>query len=132
MSALAVAIQALLADPTVFGLVSGRVYPLVAPQGAAYPNLIVHMVFENEDMLLAGASEFAEARVSIECRAKDATTANTLAERVKDAFRGVQERSVSGCVASIRKEGTDVSDFSDDASVFRRILDFYVWWRKAA
>nr|WP_276557545.1 DUF3168 domain-containing protein [Prosthecomicrobium hirschii] len=129
---MAVAIQSLLADPTMTGLVASRVYPLVAPQKADYPNVIVHMIFENEDMLLAGASEFAEARVSIECRAKDATTANTLAERVKDAFRGIQERTVSGCIASIRKEGTDVSDFTDDASVFRRILDFYVWWRKAA
>lgn len=133
MSALTITIQTLLAGSGVTALVKQRIYPIDVPQGVAVDNIIVHLVYQAEEVLLAGASHWPESRVSIECRG-DAVTADKIGEAVIDWLRDKDLYVIEGSEVSFMKEGTDETDSSPASQqgqplVCRRILDFYVRYR---
>lgn len=112
-------------------------YPLVAPQNALLPFITVTQVHEGQQMLIDGATDMFQSRLSIACHARSAAGADGLAESVKAALDYVANREVvTGSPAApvgrvtVWKEGTDVSDYSDDRSVFRRTLDFRLRWER--
>lgn len=130
-----ITVKTLLANSGVTALVGQRIYPYEVPQDAAANNIAVHLIYEDEQVLLAGATQWPQGRVSVECRAESGTLANDMAEAVKDALRDKHLYSILGCEVTFRKEGTDVTDSSQETNasggsdVNRRILDFYVRWR---
>jgi hypothetical protein len=126
MSAVAVTIQALLANPAVTQLVTNRVWPSLAPQDAPTPNIIVHRISESDDLLLRGHAQFPLARISVECRGTTFRAADGLGEAVDAALKPLHRESLSGQSVSFSKQGTDVSGFADDSKIHTRILDFYV------
>lgn len=132
MSALSIAMRLLKAELTV------PVYPLVVPQTAALPCVVVTVVHEAQDFVLEGANPAFLARLSIACHAADAVGMDALGEQVKNALETVINRALGDASglpadgATCWKEGTDVTDFSDDRTVFRRIMDWRMrWWRLA-
>lgn len=137
MSALRITIAALLAAPGVSAAVGARVYPFIAPQGSAWPHIIVGLVSEDDEQMLSGAGLFFDARVEVACIATSATAADALGEAVKVALQDVTNQAFDdgelppgfSAVATILKDGADVSDYSDDLTVFRRIMDFRVRWQ---
>lgn len=139
MTAMTIAIKTLLAGSGVTELVGQRIYPVFAPQAAALPNIIVHRISDNEEVLLQGASQFPEARISIECRATGADgakSADMIGEAVVNWLRDKHLYSIDGAVATFRRTGTDETDASEQAdqgvpSSTRRIIDFYVRYRAA-
>lgn len=113
------------------------VYPLVAPQTATLPFLTLASIHEGQEFLLAGATSTFEGRMSIACHAASAAAVNALAEDVKLALQDVIHREITGGspagslgTATIWKEGTDVSDYSDDRTVFRRTFDWRIRWER--
>lgn len=138
MSSLNIAVKTLLATSAVTAIVGQRVYPIFAPQNAAFPHIVVYLVAEDEEDLLTGASQLREGRVTIESRtAGDVPVLATLGEAVIDAMRDRVEYAIASCIVTTRKAGTDETDASDQTnaqgypSVVRRITDFYLFWRKA-
>lgn len=139
MSALSLTIQTLLAGSGITALAGQRIYPVYAPQNAGYPNVVVHLIHSDEEVLLQGATQWPNARVSIECRGAGDTPlpdADRLAEAVVNWLRDKHlYTGVSGYEATFLKEGSDETDASDEndaggnPSVVRRILDYYVQYR---
>lgn len=126
MSAVAATVQALLASTEIVALVQNRVWPVVAPQNSKLPNIIVHRISEDEEILLKGHSGSAVARVSIESRAETFTAADNLGAVISEHLKPVHRASFAGRTVSFSKQGTDVSDHDDDTRIHRRILDFYI------
>jgi hypothetical protein len=129
MSAVAATVQALLAASGVAALVSTRVYPVVAPQATAASHIVVHLIAEDDDMLLRGTAGYPNARVSVECRASTFTAVNALAEAVKSALQPLHLVTYAGVTVSFQKQGSDYSDFADESKTHRRIMDFYARWQ---
>lgn len=131
MSALTTTIKTLLAGSGVTAIVGQRIVPGVPPQSMGNPLICVHLVNQEEEELLQGASQWPEARVSIECRAATLNQADLLGEAVISWLRDKDRYLIDGVRASFRKEGSDETDGSEESTqgvptVSRRIIDFYV------
>lgn len=139
MSALNITIQTLLAEDDVTDVAADRIFPIFYPQAAGLPGIVVRLIAENDPDNLGGAWKRPESRVSIECRAEGGRVDQlyALAEAVINAMQDKTEYPIASCIATIRKEGTDESDSSEQVTahgypeVIRRIIDFYVVWRRA-
>lgn len=140
MTAMSVSIKMLLAGSGITALVGQRIYPVFAPQNAAYPNIIIHNIFGAEEELLQGATQWPEARISVECRggnADPADEADLVGEAVVNWLRDKDRYSIDGCLATFRKEGTDETDTPGGIIdrgipvISRRIIDYYVRYRAA-
>jgi hypothetical protein len=126
MSAVAATVQALLASTDTVAIVANRVWPVTAPQNSKLPNIVVHRIAEDEEMLLRGHSGQQVGRVSIEARASTFTSADDLGTVVSEHLKQIHLASFAGRTVSFSKQGTDVSDHDDDTKIHRRILDFYI------
>lgn len=129
--------QILLANGAVTAIVGDKVHPLEAPQDMAFPHIVVHLVSEPEEDMLDGSSQLRDGRVSCETRTTDIDQLSILGEAVIDAMRDKLELHIAGAIVTTRKAATDETDAarqtgpSGGRSVYRRITDFYVFWRKA-
>ncbi|MGG3810990.1 DUF3168 domain-containing protein [Methylorubrum rhodesianum] len=126
MSAVNVTTKTLLASPAVTAIVAQRVNPGIGPQNGTLPDIVVNRISGGPTYGLARSTGLIASRVQIECRAKSFTAAENLGAAVLGAlkdFRG----TVNGLRVTMMATGSDYADHADDASVFRRILDVYVW-----
>jgi hypothetical protein len=138
MGALAIVIDALKSDAGVGTIVGDRIFAVVARQSSARPSIVATLLAENDAQLLAGAARYADARVEVQCIAASATDADRLGEAVKEALEDITKRTffdnasppAPWAAADITKEGADLIDASDDRSIFRRVMDFSVRWRR--
>ena len=121
-----VTVKALLAAPAVSAAVSDRVWPVVATQETQAAHILVNQINLVDPMLLKGHSGLEEARVTIECRGRTATETIKLGDAVKLALEPIHRQVIDGVPTSFRKEGTDVTEYADNSSFHRRIIDFYV------
>lgn len=131
MSALAVAIAALLADSGVTAIVATNIYPVEAPQAVPAPYIVVNLIGESSDRHLSGvAAKYYAARVSVECISATATEMNLLGEAVKNALEGVTKQTIAGATdVDILKEASDYSGVNDTRTLKMRVMDFSVRWR---
>lgn len=132
-----IATKILLADSVVAGIVGTKVHPIDAPQDMAFPHIVVHLISEKEEDMLGGSSQLRDGRVSIETRTDDIVQLNILGEAVIDAMRDKLELPIAGAIVTTRKAGTDETDSARQTGptggspVYRRITDFYVFWRRS-
>lgn len=132
MSALTTTVKMLLAGSGVTSLVGPRIVPGVPPQSFLLQSCIcVHLISEQEEELLQGASQWPDSRVSIECRAATLNDADRIGEAVIAWLRDKDRYLIDGVRATFRKEGSDETDGSEESTqgvptVSRRILDYYV------
>jgi len=128
MSAVSIVIQALLADSTVYGIVGDQIEPNALSATATMPAITATLVSENEGYLLTGASGYPNARVQVECVTLNYPATDNLGKAVISALKDFNG-AIAGYSAIIFKGGTDATDFSDDNTVHRRTIDFFVRWR---
>lgn len=128
MSAVPIIIQALLAAPTVTAVVSTRIRPISADQGGTPPDLVIYAASEADAYELAGAMEFPAARVTVECRARTFSAADTLGDKVIAALQNLNG-TFDGKHAQVFGWSQVASDHDDEFSIFRRVLDFHVRYR---
>jgi hypothetical protein len=126
MSAVSLTVKALLAAPAVAAITT-RIQPAPLEQGLALPAIAVALSAEDEETLLAGASQYMESSVQIHCLA-DMPDHIKLGEAVKNALRDLLFVS-GGLYASFTKEPVDMTDFADDQSTARRLMSFSIRWR---
>jgi len=100
MSAVSLAIRALLAQSGVTAITSTRIRPFPLQQGESLPAIAVAMSSETEEQLLAGASQYPETSVQIQCIATKASDAIDLGEAVKNALRDRRSPPLSRRMAS--------------------------------
>lgn len=134
MSAIAITVAALKGSQAITDIVADRIEPIFAPPFTStdiprQPDLIINLIHESDEALLSGAAHYAEARISIECRASRGSQVNKLGEAVKACLTAIVQAQVAGHEATFFKEGTDVTGYRDDVGVAQRTLDFYLRWR---
>lgn len=131
MSAVNCTVQALLANAGVKAIVKQNVNPGIAPQNSTLPDLTVTRVSETPQQSLKRASGLIETRVQVECRAKTYTAVDKLGQAVRAALQDLRG-TYAGRKAVFLAAGSDYDDHADDASVFRRMIDFYCWHNEPA
>lgn len=131
MSAVSLTVRALMAQAGVTALVSQRVYPFPLPPSTSLPAIAVALSSEDEEQLLAGASQYAFATVQVHCIAAKSSDAIRLGEAVKNGLRDLLYTSgdTPPDRASFSKEAVDFTDYADDLSTHRRVMSFTVRWR---
>lgn len=144
MSAKNITSKTLRADVAPGGVVAlapGGIFTGYIPQTVTGSAIAVYLVAQDEEELLQGATQWPEARVSVECRASSPEIADKMGEAVIAWLRDKDRYSVmltTGTYeASFRKEGSDEDDISQEnvqdlPVASRRIIDFYLRYRKIA
>lgn len=141
MSSVFLTVQQLLKEAgPLAAMVGTRIYSGAVPQGVANKSIAVYLVSQAEEELLQGATRWPEGRVSVECRAVEYGDADLIGEAVINWLRDKDRVSIvltgiGTYEASFRKEGSDETDQSDESQqgqplYSRRIIDFYVRWRR--
>ena len=128
MSAVSLTVKTLLGESTITAITSTRVFPSVLPLKTVLPAIAVAMSGEDEEYMLAGASQYPVGSVQIHCCAVTAKAAIELGETVKEALRDKLYTSGQN-QAQFQKAGVDFTDFNDEQTLHRRVMSFDVRWR---
>ena len=106
-------------------LASGRIYPVVAPQGADFPYIVYEKISGVRQQHLDSVSHHARPRFRIHTYAKTyaevKTITNSMRERL-DQFRG----TVSGVVIKATTIENEVDSFEEDNRIYHTALDFFI------
>lgn len=131
MSALTIAITKLATTSAVTDLTGTvGVYPINFPQTAVMPCVVVNIVSGFDEKMLTGAAKFYRHRVSVDCLADTALGAMALGDAVMSALEDNVNATIGSFTGvSSQFADTDRTDFSDDRSVYRRTLDYFIRWR---
>lgn len=126
--------SALLADGTVAGFLSTRVYPDRLPQGPTLPAAVYHVISGDEEGSLTGRAGLTHARIQVDAYASTRLAANALAAAIRNALtdqtgsRGTWGTvSVTGCsCAAGERYGTQQLDDGSDDPQWITSRDFLV------
>jgi hypothetical protein len=127
--------EILLSDTGVAALVGGRVYPVLAPQESVLPNIVITQVSDNDQMLLSGAAQLPESRVSVVSRGRNATEMMNVADAVKAALRNIIHETVGGSPplstdVCVYKTAVDITSVFDGPINYEQSVDYMVRWRE--
>ena len=86
----------LLADATISGLVSTRIYDGQAPQGAAFPRILIQQISGGSDYHLTGETRVADAIFQIGCWSKTTAEASAIADAIRLEISGKRGTYGSG------------------------------------
>jgi len=121
----------LIADATVTGLVSSRVYPQRRPQGTAVPAIVYQNVFQATNEALATQGGIKRTRLSVEVFDKTYGATKTLRNAVESALINYTGTTEGETIDSLRLESAvDIDESNEpggDFGYFRTILDFVIW-----
>lgn len=143
MSAVDIVVHKLHHASAVTQVVAQRVYPILAPQGAAGPYITVHLI-DNMDLgvHLGGSGKYWRSIVQVDCLYPgDMTGAASfvvdLGERVIAALDGAIKESLTAYMGSYRDVDIllgngDSTEYDLDRNSFRRLVRFQVTWRDAS
>ncbi len=138
MSATELTMRLLRADIGVVGYCSDRVYPGRSPQGGEIPNIVVSLISEEQETILAGHQDAYVSRVSIACHGQYYNIADAIGEQVKEAMALAihkpvfNDESPAEEIATVTawKATTDLVDHDEERTIFRRIMDYRIRWVK--
>jgi hypothetical protein len=115
----------LVADGTINGLISGRVYPDILPQGPTYPALTYFRVSGPRLYHLRGASGRSTPRYQIDCWAETRLGARVLAEAVRASLSGFHGFMGTTKVGYLRLDN-ETDFYEETVKVYRTSLDFII------
>ena len=131
MSALEIAVTKLGATSSVTTITGAiGIYPISLPQTAAPPCVLVNIVSGQDEHMLTGAGKLYLHRVSVECLATTAAGVMALGDAVMAALEDNANATI-GSFTGVSTQWADIdrTDLSDDRTVYRRTLDFFIRWR---
>lgn len=131
MSAVPAIMQALLANSGVTALVGTRIDAVQGGQGYKGPSIVVYAASEHDESILSGASDFPEARVSIECIGNRASQAAAVESAVKLALKNLNG-VFDGKKIQVFGWAHIASDHNENHTIFRDILDVKCRYRVSA
>lgn len=134
MSAIAITVAVLTQSAGITGLVGTSVSIEDGKPEAGPPKIQVCMVSEDEGYTLSGASMFPKARITVECIAPSAISAELIGEAVKIAlndFTGDVTVEATTYWANFTKAGSEYADRNDALTTFRKMIDYFVDWKQA-
>jgi hypothetical protein len=104
---------------TLTGVLSGRLYPSVAPAGVVAPYAVYQLVSGIPVSDLLGQADRTNSHYQIDLFGRDKGALDVLADGVKAAMNG------AGLFKSVCTMQQDV--YEDPAQFYRVILDFSIW-----
>ena len=120
----------LLADATLGGLIGTRLYPLKLPQDPTVPAMTFQWISGQRAHAADGAVGLASPRVQFDCWAETYLEVEAVFEALRkrlDGFRGTAGASrVQGAFFE-----TERDDYEDEARLYRRSADFFIWHEEA-
>lgn len=125
-------VAAVKADATLAAAVGTRVYPDVAPQGAARPHLVWQQTGGGPKQSSGGPGPDAEVTVRWTIRADTRLSARTVAGLIADVLDGwtsaSTEPAISGC--TLEDESGDWDYLGDDSETVVRIVEqeYSIWF----
>jgi len=117
-------------DANVAALVGTRIYPLVAPQDAAYPLLVYQRISTPRVRSHSGPSGLAYPRIQITCAADQYDVTRSLANTVRasmDGFKGLLGSLVD--VGAVFAEN-EIDEYEDQSKAFTIRLDMVIWHKE--
>lgn len=136
MSIQAAIYEHLIADTTVLGLVSTRVYVDVAPHSAVGLNHITYQVISAQHVHdLGAASGLVRKRIQIDVWATTSITRDSISEAIREAMDGYSgDMGAVGATVDVRDcyldnevDGYEVPETKNEFGIFRRTMDFMIW-----
>lgn len=107
--------------PLLTGLVSGRIYPDVAPSGAGLPRIVYQQVGGKTINYTEGTlPEKENARMQVVCWASTRMAAINLMKQVEAAI-------LSAPVIQAEAIGARISGYEQDTNLFSSMQDFSIW-----
>jgi hypothetical protein len=127
---------ALLADPTINGLVGGlRIHAVRLPQGQTASSIVYNRISETGDYHTQGPSGLAQTRMQVDCWAQTQDAAVVLASAVYDrlsGFSGPVNYGTNSPQDQIVVRGvfldTGREDYDDVAQLYRMSRDYLIWY----
>lgn len=119
----------LIASANVVALVSARIYPQIAPQGAAMPYIVYQRISSVPERVATGTNATTETRIQFQIVDDNYDDARTLADYVKAALHGwtatSSTPSISGCDLIMDLDGeTLVSSTGEDSGTWVVTQDY--------
>lgn len=102
------------ANTALTALISGRIYPIAAPQNVAKPYLVYRVISNNSNQCLEGGIYENDVRIQIDIWADTYSNAKVTKEAAVDAILGFK--------SSYNINVMD--DYEQDTLLYRQILDF--------
>lgn len=138
MSALTLTISKLFSVAAIVEAVGVKIFPGAAPQNTDPQYLIVYKSSQDNLQLLSGNADMPKARMTVESYGNSASEADALGELVFESLKNVTNEQVLGPGSPGEVVGTitivptdsDVDDYDDTKQSYRRMIDFYVDWRR--
>ena len=124
-------VSQLTGDSTVSGLVSSRVYPLLAPQGATLPCVVYEMTAHETINSTSGAGSTRHAQVEVLCLDDSYGGTKTLADAVRDALNGwtvSDSVTVSSCLLTSESDGFVQPNDDSEQPVYLITQEYSIWF----
>lgn len=119
----------LLADGTIAGIVSARVYPDIFPQGATFPGIVYQRISGVRDYTLAGPDGLCVARMQVTCWSTTRAASKSLAEAVRKCLAGYSGTMTSTVVQFVRQLD-EIDGFESDPELYRTDADYEVYYEE--
>jgi hypothetical protein len=134
MSALSIIAQRLLDSPEVTAIVGDKIFPIMAPQNAERPYLVLHIIDNMDTPILAGAGKYFRTQIQSDAYSEmtpaGAKQVIELGDAVIEALNGVVKEKIAGCVdVDILLGSADFTESALEANTHRRYTQFSVRWR---
>lgn len=139
MSPLQIITQLLLQNDDVAGLVGGNIRSFQAEQGLEPPYIVLQLAGGGDEQMLTGSAKYPDKRVSVAVIALDGVEADDIGNAVIAALGDVIKQTVTSAEGSpseviaqdvdVMESDSDYTDWSEDQTTVRRVIDFNVRWR---
>lgn len=120
----------LLADATLTTLIGTRMYPLVLPQDPTVPAITYQIISGHRFHSTDGACGLSTPRIQYDCWAATYLEVESLFEALRKRLDGYQGLAGSSQVQAAFFE-SERDDYEDEAKLYRRSADFFVWYEEA-
>ena len=109
----------LAANPGIEAIVGQRIYPLVAPEGATMPAIVIQRISGGQINSLSGFSGIERPRFQFSCYGSKYVEAKNAARQLRKAVEASTELKAV-CE-------NDIDQYDNEADLFRCTVDFYIW-----
>jgi hypothetical protein len=125
----------LISKTAITALVATRIYPLIAPEGAAYPFLIYQRISTQHEHNMAGSSGLATATVQLDAYSDTYAEAKSIGNAIRtalDGYRGSMGGTfVSRCHIGDERDLLDITNVADEFGSFRWSADFKIAYHES-
>lgn len=104
-------------------------YPIMWPQAAQPPAIIINLVGDVDVQMLSGAGRYYDSRIRLECIHTSPTETVAIGDAVQAALEDVVKATIGAFTDVDIQYLSRFTDWADDRSMCRDTADYSVRWR---